>query len=179
QFQIEPDGDDGCVVTTPQTRLDIQVGAADLIEELARVYGYDKLPESHLAHELPEQRGNCSLELEEKVRDLLADQGLQECITYSLSSAEAEGKLHASPPIAMGGLSAAHVALLNPISPERSVMRQTLAPGLLEVAARNLQTVESVALFEVGPVFVKDPHQALPREPRSLCIVLCGRRSPA
>ena len=45
QFQVEPDGDDAWTVTTPQTRLDIQAGAADLIEELARVYGYDKLPE--------------------------------------------------------------------------------------------------------------------------------------
>src|SRR5947208_16503221 len=101
----------GWVVTTPKTRLDIQAGAADLIEELARVFGYDKLPESHLAIELPEQRGNRSLELEEKVRDLLADQGLQECITYSLG-----------PPVATGGLSNA-VQLLNPISPERAVLR--------------------------------------------------------
>jgi phenylalanyl-tRNA synthetase beta chain len=103
QFQVEPDAsvpaegeaaeEAAWVVTTPQTRLDIQAGAADLIEELARVYGYDKLPESHLAHELPEQRGNRPLELEEKVRDLLADQGLQECITYSLTSVETEGKL--------------------------------------------------------------------------------------
>src|SRR5205823_10142825 len=113
----------GWTVTTPSTRLDVQVGAADLIEELARVYGYDKLPEALLAVELPEQRGNRSLELEEKVRDLLADQGLQEVITYSLSSSDAEARLAASPPVATAGLSPEHVTLLNPISPERSVMR--------------------------------------------------------
>ena len=91
QFQVEPTVW-GWKVTTPPTRLDIQAGAADLIEELARVSGYDRLPETRLPLELPEQKGNRSLELEEKVRDLLADAGLQEVITYALTSAEAEAK---------------------------------------------------------------------------------------
>ena len=164
QFKVEA-GPDGWTVTVPQTRLDIQVGAADLIEELARVFGYDKLPESHLANALPEQRGNRSLELEEKVRDLLADQGLQECITYSLTSP--------------GESAGTAVGLLNPISPERSVLRTELMPGLLEVAARNLLNAEGVALFEVGPVYVAKAGQTLPEEPRTLGIVLCGRRTAA
>jgi phenylalanyl-tRNA synthetase beta chain len=88
----------GWHVTVPSTRLDIQAGAADLIEDLARVYGYDKLPERLLPIELPEPKGNRSLELEDRVRELLADQGLQEAITYSLSSEEAEAKLLHSPP---------------------------------------------------------------------------------
>ena len=184
QFQVEPDGDDGWTVTTPPTRLDIQVGAADLIEELARVYGYDQLPETHLAHELPEQRGNRPLELEEKVRDLLADQGLQEAITYSLSSPEAEAKLvpvPSSAPSEPEGRTpmAAHVTLLNPISPERSVMRRSLVPGLLAVAKANLESTDSVAFYEVGPVYVPRPDQKLPDEPRRLAVVLSGRRSAA
>src|SRR5204862_277197 len=93
QFQVEPDGDDAWTVTTPQTRLDIQAGAADLIEELARVYGYDNLKQRLLPFELPEPKGNRALELEDRTRDLLADQGLQEAITYSLSSADAEDQL--------------------------------------------------------------------------------------
>jgi phenylalanyl-tRNA synthetase beta chain len=165
QFQVEADRPGSWTVTTPPTRLDIQVGAADLIEELARVFGYDKLPESRLAIELPEPRGNRSLELEEKVRDLLADQGLQECITYSMG-----------PPVAAASLV---VELLNPISPERSVMRTELLPGLLEVAARNLLNAESVAFFELGPIFVKKANDPLPDERTSLGIVLCGRRTTA
>ena len=165
QFTLKPETF-GWTVTTPPTRLDIQAGAADLIEELARVYGYDKLPESLLSHAMPEQKGNRSLELEEKVRDLLADQGLQECITYSLTSKDAESKV--------GG--GALVELLNPISPERGVLRSTLMPGVFEVAARNLLSADSVALFEVGPVFVPKAGEKLPEEPRRLCVVLCGRR---
>ncbi|VTR93430.1 phenylalanyl-trna synthetase subunit beta : Phenylalanine--tRNA ligase beta subunit OS=Anaerolinea thermophila (strain DSM 14523 / JCM 11388 / NBRC 100420 / UNI-1) GN=pheT PE=3 SV=1: tRNA_bind: B3_4: B5: FDX-ACB [Gemmata massiliana] len=175
QFQVEPDGDDAWTVTTPPTRLDIQAGAADLIEELARVYGYDNLKERLLPLELPEPKGNPDLEGEDRVRDLLADQGLQEAITYSLSSLEAEAKLtpgESSPPDAF-------VALLNPLSPERGVLRRTLLPGLLAVAQKNLEAADSVAMYELGFVYLPVPGARLPREPRKLAVVLCGRRTGA
>ncbi len=175
QFQVEPDGDDAWTVTTPPTRLDIQAGAADLIEELARVYGYDNLKERLLPLELPEPKGNPDLEGEDRVRDLLADQGLQEAITYSLSSLEAEAKLtpgESSPPDAF-------VALLNPLSPERGVLRRTLLPGLLAVAQKNLEAADSVAMYELGFAYLPVPGARLPREPRKLAIVLCGRRTGA
>lgn len=174
QFQVKPTTD-GWSVTPPATRLDIQAGAADLIEELARVSGYDRLPERLLPLELPEQRGNRSLELEEHVRDILADQGLQEAITYSFTSVEQEAKL------VPGGSteSQGYVALMNPISPERSVMRRSLLPGLLDVAALNLQTVEGLAMFEAGPIFAAKEGSKLPEEPRRLALVLAGRRTEA
>jgi phenylalanyl-tRNA synthetase beta chain len=171
QFQIKPETY-GWSVTVPRTRLDIRAGAADLIEELARVYGYDKLPERLLPLELPEPRGNRDLELEDRVRELLADQGLQEAITYSLTSPELESRLNAG--------SAEHVTLMNPISPERSVMRRTLLPGLLAVTKRNLETTESVAMFELGFIYEPAAGEKLPREPQRLAILMCGRRnSPA
>jgi len=58
-------------VTAPPHRLDIQEGPADLIEDLARLYGYDRLPATLLADRLPPQTGNPALEFEERVRDLL------------------------------------------------------------------------------------------------------------
>ncbi|MBA4062429.1 MAG: phenylalanine--tRNA ligase subunit beta [Isosphaera sp.] len=158
----------GWEVTVPRTRLDVQAGAADLIEELARVSGYDKLPGRLLPLELPEPVGNRSLELEDQVRDQLADQGLQECVTYSLTAPEAEAKF---------GVAAEHVALVNPISPERSVMRRSLVPGLLAVAARNLEAADGVALYEVGFVYLPRQGEKLPDEPRRLAVVLCGRRT--
>ncbi len=215
QFQVEPDGDDAWTVTTPPTRLDIQAGAADLIEELARVYGYDNLKERLLPLELPEPKGNPDLEGEDRVRDLLADQGLQEAITYSLSSLEAEAKLGAGEPTppaplpegkgeknpengnapstevsrasspfpsgrGVGGVgSSDFVALLNPLSPERGVLRRTLLPGLLAVAQRNLEAADSVAMYELGFVYLPVPGARLPREPRKLAVVLCGRRTGA
>jgi phenylalanyl-tRNA synthetase beta chain len=176
QFQLKPETF-GWTVTVPRTRLDIQAGAADLIEELARVYGYDKLPERLLPLELPEPRGNRALELEDKVRDLLADQGLQEAITYSLSSTEAEAKLQPGPVSDASKTRADHVALLNPISPERSVLRRTLLPGLLAVVAENLKTTDTVAMYELGFIYLPKAGEKLPDEPRRLAVVLSGRRA--
>jgi phenylalanyl-tRNA synthetase beta chain len=177
QFQVEPTVW-GWKATTPPTRLDIQAGAADLIEELARVSGYDRLPESRLALELPEQRGNRSLELEEKVRDLLADAGLQEVVTYALTGLEAEEKLQPTKPTD-GSPSVSPVTLVNPVSPDRSVMRRTLLPGVLTVAAENLKNFPSVALYELGPVYLTRKGEQLPDEPRRLAVVLSGRRDEA
>jgi len=201
QFEVEPDGDDAWTVTAPPTRLDIQAGAADLIEELARVYGYDALKERRLPLELPEPKGNRSLELEDRVRDRLVDQGLQEVITYSLSSLDAEmkldpgyvkwaeelkkeqelsreealkrGKEYRSP------LAPGRVNLLNPLSPERSILRLTLLPGALQVAKLNLEHTDSVSLYELGAVYVPKAGESLPDEPRRLAVVLCGRRTGA
>ncbi len=174
QFKVEPTVW-GWRVTTPPTRLDIQAGAADLIEELARVAGYDRLPETRLAQELPEPKGNRPLELEDRVRDLLADAGLQEVITYALTSPEAEARLTPGG----AGEKSDHVTLVNPVSPERSVMRRTLLPGVLAVAAENLKNFPSVALYELGFVYLPEPGQQLPDEPRRLAVVLCGRRGEA
>lgn len=177
QFQVEPDDDESWTVTTPQTRLDIQVGAADLIEELARVYGYDTLPERLLPFELPEPKGNRAIELEDRVRDLLADQGLQEAITYSLTSPDVEWELNPNPP--KGVVVNCWVTLKNPISPERCVMRRTLLPGVLQVAKHNLENADSVAMYELGFVYIPKAGEKLPDEPRMLALVLCGRRTQA
>jgi len=157
----------GWTITVPTHRLDIQAGAADIIEELARLNGYGDLPGRLLPQELPALVGNAALEFEQKLQDILAVAGLSEALTYSLSSAELESRLRPSD---------RPVSLLNPLSPERSILRTMLLPGLLEVAARNLQSGERVAMFELGPVFHVVPG-LLPEEPRRLAIVLCGRRT--
>jgi phenylalanyl-tRNA synthetase beta chain len=186
QFKVEPTVW-GWKVTTPPTRLDIQAGTADLIEELARVSGYDRLPETRLAQELPEQKGNRPLELEDRVRDLLADAGLQEVITYALTSEDAEERLdheyakkkaeeRKQGEEVKKGPNPDYVTIVNPVSPERSVMRRTLLPGVLAVAAENLKNFPSVALYELGFVYLPKPGQQLPDEPRRLAVVLCGRR---
>jgi phenylalanyl-tRNA synthetase beta chain len=165
-FQLQPTAD-GWSVTVPPTRLDIQSGAADLIEELARIYGYDRLPATMLSGSLPAQKGNRSLELEESVRDLLARTGLRECITYRFSSHERELPL---------GVSGPAVELKNPVSPDRAILRRTLLTNLLDVAETNLKHTATVKLFELGPVFLPQPGERLPAEPRRLSLVLAGRR---
>ncbi|MCZ2341622.1 MAG: phenylalanine--tRNA ligase subunit beta [Bacteroidales bacterium] len=172
QFTLEPTLW-GWNVTTPPHRLDIQAGAADLIEELARVSGYDRLPATRLAQELPAQKGNPSLAGEDRVRDLLADAGLQEIITYALIGVDAENRLG----YRSGDESGALVKLVNPISPDRSVLRRTLLPGVLNIAAENLKNTASVALYELGFVYHPRPGEKLPAEPRRLAVLLSGRRT--
>jgi len=91
-FNVEVEGET-IKATTPDHRLDIGtgvIGKADLMEEVARIYGYDRIPETRMADSLPPQKGNLELEIEEDLRDLLADLGLQEIITHRLTSPEKE-----------------------------------------------------------------------------------------
>jgi phenylalanyl-tRNA synthetase beta chain len=92
EFRCEPEAEQALRVTVPEHRLDCQY-AADLIEEIARIYGYDRIPVTEMADRLPPQRANRDLELEEEVRDLLVACGLQEIVTYSLTSLEREAAL--------------------------------------------------------------------------------------
>src|SRR5262249_53976084 len=139
ELAAEQVGPEALRVTTPPHRLDIQEGPADLVEELVRIYGYDRLPATLLADELPAQRTNTDLVLEERVRDILVRAGLQEVITYSLTTPERESPL---------GLPAAdYVRIVNPISSERVVMRHAVLTGVLEVLAANLRHVEDAKLF--------------------------------
>ncbi len=154
--------------TVPPHRLDIQDGPADLIEDIARLRGYDALPATLLREPLPAQRGNPELDFEEKVRDLLVAAGLEEAISYALTTPERERPL---------GEPDEYVRLTNPISSERTVMRRSLLPGLLEAAERNLKNFDAVRLFEIGSVY-HTTGGALPNEPRRVAVVLCGRRLP-
>ncbi|MEA4906353.1 MAG: phenylalanine--tRNA ligase subunit beta [Chloroflexi bacterium] len=168
--------EDGAVVAqTPAHRLDIGeglIGKADLLEEIARMYGYDRIPATRLADSLPPQRRNMTLEREEKVRDILANLGLQEVITYRMTHPEHEARLLPSAPTA----DLAYVTLQNPITPDRSVMRRNLLASVMDVVEHNIRIRERLALFEVAPVFIPQSGQDLPDEPLQLAIVLSGLR---
>lgn len=162
--------DDQLDVEVPYYRLDVEI-PADLIEEVARVIGYDRLPSALLPHELPSQRRNRSLEWEERVRDILVGCGLTEVINYALTGSHSVARLYpaGTPP------HEPHIELENPISVERTQMRKTLANGLLENVASNQRHHERVALFEIGRVYLPTDDE-LPEEPRRLGLTLAGRR---
>jgi phenylalanyl-tRNA synthetase beta chain len=158
--------------TVPYYRLDVTV-AADLIEDVARVWGYDRLPTTLMADDLPPQQRDHSLEGEERVRDVLVGCGLTEAITYSLSNLEAFAKLDP------GGTQPdpeQYVRIANPLTSEREYMRHTLMSSLLEAVRDNLRYKERVALFEIGRVYLPEAGEELPREPRRLCVAMTGLR---
>lgn len=155
-------------VKTPPHRLDIgegDVGLADVLEEVARLYGYDRIPETRMADPLPPQIGNPLFEWEEHLRDILTRLGLQEVVSYRMTSPEREARLISYPD---------HVVIANPITPERRVMRRSLLASVLEAVERNART-DSIALFELGPVFEPRPDD-LPDEPRRIALVMTGMR---
>jgi phenylalanyl-tRNA synthetase beta chain len=139
-------------VTAPDHRLDIE-GTHDLIEEIARMYGYDKIPISRMNDELPPQKANVELEQDELVRDILIDAGLQDVITYRFTTSDREalltlpGSAHPAIP------EREYVRIENPISADRSALRQTLLTNLLDLASANLRYRQRMAAFEIGPIF--------------------------
>jgi phenylalanyl-tRNA synthetase beta chain len=174
EFVCEPLGSDTLRVIVPDHRLDCQI-SADLVEEVVRMYGYDRIPVTDMADRLPPQRGNPDLEREEAVRDALVACGLQEIITHSLGNLRQEAALY--PGTRAEDLPAeTYIRLTNPISQDRSVMRHTLLADALEIAAANLRFSDRVQLFELGKVFLLDPGRELPEEPLRLSLVVSGSR---
>ncbi len=176
QFKVSIDGQT-IRAKTPDHRLDIGegiVGISDVLEEIARIYGYDRIPETRLSDELPPQLGNPQMEREERVRDLLVNLGLQEVITYRMTSPKREAQILATgiPPS-----DKLYVKIANPIVSDRNVMRQSLLSSLLEVVERNARLRQRMALFEIGPVFIGSGEDELPDELLRLVIVLTGPRA--
>jgi phenylalanyl-tRNA synthetase beta chain len=167
------------ILQAPPIRLDIGtglVGVADVMEEVARMYGYANIPEARMADPLPPQVGNPSLEGEEHVRDILVSLGLQEVITHRMTAPELEWRLL---PKGMPGTPEKDYArLANPITPEKRVLRRNLLNSILNVVVHNERTAESLAVFEVGPVFLPST-EMLPSEPRRLALAMCGLRNPS
>lgn len=135
---------DGWQVRAPGFRFDLAI-EADLIEEVARVYGYDRIPEATATAALPlgpltERRIDT-----ERVADTLVARDYQEVITYSFIDAGLNRRFSGQD---------SELALSNPISSEMSVMRGSLWPGMLQAAASNLaRQQERVRLFETGKTF--------------------------
>lgn len=192
EFKVTHKDDEHLVVTCPDHRLDIGalnfpdqhadirdvVGRADLIEEIARIYGYDRIPDTLMVDELPPQRNNPSLQFEEKARDILVEAGLQELVSYRFTTPDREAQL--APAGARPDLAdLPYIEIANPISKDRSVMRHTLLANMLEILSANSRWVARQAVFEVGAVFLPIEGSKLPNEPRHLSIGLTGSRQLA
>jgi len=190
-------------VVVPPWREDV-TEAADLVEEIARMIGYDKAPETLLRGGVAAHDPEGAAALEHRLRPFLLGCGLSEGYTHRLTGEAALERLRAPDAPEIGPLSEDEIAALvpnaaaitaagatygpialqNPLSPERAILRPTLMAGLLDAASLNLRNGrESVRLFELGRayypcVFAHGPDPAtLPAlERRTLCVVLAGLR---
>jgi phenylalanyl-tRNA synthetase beta chain len=162
---------------TPDHRLDVNdglVGKADLLEEIARIFGYDRIPQTRLTSELPPQRSNSSLEREERIIDRLVDLGLQEIVSHRQTTPEREARLLApdTPPDDQP-----YLRIINPIASDRVVMRHSVLNSLLEAVERNSHIRQRIAFFEAGPIFMASEAGERPDELHRLAIVLTGSRT--
>jgi len=167
-------------VIAPDHRMDISddptIGQADLIEEIARIYGYDDMPITIMDDAMPPQWANITFEREERLRDVLVDLGLRENISYRFTTPEIESYL--VPNGANGNLPFdpnRYVTMLNPISPEKTVFRQSLLPNLLQTVLANRRYQTQQMIFEIGSVY-QTTNAELPDELRRLSIVITGAR---
>lgn len=165
-------------VSVPDYRLDISsdpvTGQADLIEEIARIYGYDKIPNAIITDEMPPQWSNTALEREEQVRDVLVALGLRENISYRLTTPEREAMLLPLMPEVVSH--EGYVELANPLTPERSALRHSILSSVLDNAEANARYTNRQQMFEIGNVYLPHADHPLPDEPRRLGILLTGPR---
>ncbi len=182
------------LVSAPYWRSDIKC-SADLVEEVVRIIGYEKVPITRLGSPLPQQKSKLSQpaqqsNLKEKLRNVLTGFGFQEILTYSLVSLEKLQKLSSKLELSIPPLKVA-----NPMTREQEYLRTSLRAGLLATLAHNQKFEQAgIRLFEIGKVFLpQHPHviatlsetkgkqsqeeRELPQEKEMLCAVLSGARA--
>ena len=170
-FACEREGRVALTVTVPYWRSDIAI-EDDLVEELARISGYDRIPTTFLSTGIPSHQPQPLRDLRERVRDLLAAAGMQETISYSLTSYDTLRRAAAfqeeAPPL----------EVVNPMTPEHQYLRTSLQGNILNTLAANQRHGETgLRLFEVGRIYVPQPEQ-LPEQREMAVGVSWGARAP-
>ncbi|MFQ5827344.1 MAG: phenylalanine--tRNA ligase subunit beta, partial [Dehalococcoidia bacterium] len=157
------------LVQVPYWRSDIKL-PADLVEEIARIIGYERIPTRLRCGDLPQQPPDPLLAFRERLRDILAGCGLEEVLNYSLTSPEKLRKAMVPP-------EPHPLELANPLTLEQNCLRTSLRPGLLSTVAQNQKHQDNIRVFEMGRVYLA-LHPAgegeLPQEQEQLAIALSG-----
>lgn len=173
-FGVAPADDSGSAlsVTVPTYRRDVR-REEDLIEEVARLYGYDRIPTTLPAGSGAVGGQDAPLPFLDRVRDVLTGLGLHEVLTYSFADPATPDKLR------LGEEDPRRVAvpLRNPLREDQALLRTSLVGGMLETAARNVsRRVTDVHVFEIGAVYVPRslPLTDLPDEPRRIGVLMTG-----
>jgi phenylalanyl-tRNA synthetase beta chain len=161
---------DRFIVRPPYWRTDVTI-ADDVIEEIARIIGYDELPTTQLGGRIPVWVPQPLPALRERVSDILVAAGMQQIITYSMTDIETLSKVLPREELAINR----PLKLANPLSRQYEFARTTLRHALLETLAANERgSGELIALFETARTY--QPREAdLPHEVESLCGVVSGR----
>lgn len=160
-------------VTAPTFRVDVS-RPQDLMEEVARRWGYDNIPISFATIPAVTQPVPALLARRQQIRDLLAGMGFSETINYSFIHKASCDRLA----LVEDDIRRNVIEILNPLSEDQAVLRTSLIPGLLETTHRNLaQQSKTLQLFEVGKIFIGQGAGKLPVEKEMLAGLWTGRRT--
>ena len=174
EFQAEPDGDN-LKVTVPTFRPDVE-REIDLIEEIARLYGYDNIPVTMPASEVPpvseaERLTMSKMTFRNRLRNTLTACGLMEVMNYSFHGSDAFDRLR----LEDDSQYRKALKLRNPLSENQSVIRTTLLPVLLENIAYNInRRTTDIRIFEIGRVFHPKSENKQPEEPEFVSGAITG-----
>jgi len=173
EVRTHPDGsDDRLHVTAPSYRVDIQ-RPEDLMEEVARLWGYQRIPTT-----FPSITGQTAplpsrFALRSVIRNLMTGLGFSEAVNYSFEHPNACDRLQ----LGLDDPRRGTIQILNPLSEDQAVLRSTLVSGLLQTMYRNAsQQIRDLRLFEIGTTFRTRKGGGLPRETEMLAALWTGAR---
>lgn len=174
EFELDVQGE-RITVTVPTWRSDV-TGPADISEEVARIYGYNKVPTTTPSGRMTRGSQSYTQSIADRLKSSLAGIGFTETISFSFMHPNTLAKLNYT------GDSHLYqgIEIRNPITDEFPWLRTTLLGGIMDVLVRNLSRKnEDLKIFELGAVYQPEqlPLQDLPNEPLMLCGALCGRRT--
>ncbi|MYC40787.1 MAG: phenylalanine--tRNA ligase subunit beta [Candidatus Dadabacteria bacterium] len=168
EFEVLSLSDDALLLRVPTFRVDIE-REVDIVEEVARLLGYDNIPSVLPEVPMVAKKPNVITVMEKRLRDIFVSYGFLEAINYSFESPELlrtfgfEESIH----------------IMNPISRELSEMRMSLLPSLVKNVRLNLSRQnQDVRLFESGKVFYPKDMDQLPNEVKKFAAIATGKRAP-
>ncbi len=167
------ENNDRIEVEIPTFRQDLKI-EADLIEEVGRIYGFDKIPPKPLVGMLTKGDKSYTRIIEDISKEALSGMGLNEVMTYSFISPKAYDKVNLS----NNSIKRRCVELINPLGEDYSVMRTTLIPNMMEVLSNNYKHgVDKAFAYEIGNIFTPKtlPINCLPYETKVACIGMYGK----
>lgn len=173
-FSVAAQDEDTLMVTAPSFRVDVS-RPQDLMEEIARITGYNEIPTTFPQIPADARSEAPLLGHRRRIRNLLAGYGFSETVNYSFIHAESCDRLR----LPADDPRRQVVKILNPISEDQAVMRTSLIPSLVETLQRNLaRQVKDVRIFETGRVYLGQPGKELPEEREMLAGLWSGSRTP-
>ncbi|MCG2831241.1 MAG: phenylalanine--tRNA ligase subunit beta [Desulfobacteraceae bacterium] len=170
EFNVEKTGNDGLVVIPPSFRVDI-ARQVDLMEEIARLSGYNNIPTTYPLIPAKARQPEKQFNLRNRLKRIMAGFGFTETINYSFINRSSCDSLRLESADQRRNM----VDILNPLTEEQAVMRTSLIPGLLETIHRNIaKQIKSLRLFEVGKIYISRGKDNLPEEIEMIAGILTG-----